>query len=146
MADYTTHFSTILDVRTPENVDRALALYADLAREIEEDDGTNLNFVLDFQPDGPGSAEKTTLWIYGGDYGDPRHVITFVQRCAEAFALDGRWGFVWSHDCSKPRLDGFGGGAVVIDLATGQSETIDVSNWLYDRLAGRVPIATDARE
>lgn len=146
MADYTTHFSTLLDVRTAENVDRALDLYAALAREIEVEDGTDLNFVLSPERDEPSSAEKTTLWIRDGDYGDPGHVVTFVQRCAEAFGLNGRWGFVWGHDCSKPLLVRFGGGAVVIDLATGGSETIDVSDWLDDRLTGRVPFKSDAGE
>jgi hypothetical protein len=38
----------------------------------------------------------------------------------------GRWGFQYANTCSKPQLDGFGGGAHVIDLATG--ETVD---WIY---------------
>lgn len=134
MADYTTHFSTLFDVRTPENVDRALALYDEFAREIEKEDETDLNFVLDPERNEPGSEAKTTLWIHDGDYGDPGHVITFVKRCAAAFGLDGRWGFVWSHDCSKPQLDAYGGGAAVIDLATGESEKIEATSWLRDRL------------
>lgn len=137
MADYTTHFSTLFDVRTPENVDRALALYAELAAEIEAEDETSLNFALDPERDQPESEAKTTLWIHDEDYGDPGHVIAFVKRCAAAFELDGLWGFVWSHDCSKPLLDAYGGGAAVIDLASGASQSIDVSNWLADRLAGR---------
>lgn len=137
MADYTTHFSTLFDVRTPENVERAFTFYLDLAREIEEEDQTSLNFALDRERGEPDSESSTTFWIHDNDYGDPGHVIAFVKRCAAAFGLDGLWGFVWSHDCSKPRLDAYGGGAAVIDLATGASETIDVSNWLGDRLAGR---------
>ncbi len=137
MADYTTHFSALFDVRTPENVDRALAVHDALAREIEEEDETSLNFVLSPERDEPGSEARTILWIHDGDYGYPGHVVAFVKRCAAAFELDGRWGFVWSHDCSKPRLDAYGGGAAVIDLASGTSETIDVSDWLADRLAGR---------
>ena len=102
MADYTTHLSTMFDVLTPENVDRALAIYADLAREIEEEDETNLNFALDPERDEPGSDASTKFWIHDEDYGDPGHVIAFVKRCAEALGLEGLWGFVWSHDCSKP--------------------------------------------
>ena len=140
MADYTTHFSTMFDVLTPENVDRALDIYADLAREIEEEDETSLNFALDPERDAPRSDASTKFWIHDEDYGDPGHVIAFVTRCAEALELDGRWGFVWSHDCSKPRLDGYGGGAAVVDLATGQSTSIEVSNWLRERLAGAVAV------
>ena len=32
--------------------------------------------------------------------------IGFVLRCAEAFDLQGLWGFRWALTCSKPRLDG----------------------------------------
>jgi hypothetical protein len=58
--------------------------------------------------------------------GDPERLIQFVKRCAAEFGLSGRWGFQYANICSKPRLDGFGGGAHVLDLATG--ETVD---WIY---------------
>ena len=35
--------------------------------------------------------------------------------------ITGLWGFEWSHTCSKPDLDAFGGGAIVIDLASGET-------------------------
>ena len=50
--------------------------------------------------------------------GDPQQVILFVQRCAEAFGLTGRWGFQWANACSRPRVNAFGGGAHVLDLET----------------------------
>ena len=37
-------------------------------------------------------------------------------------------------------LDAYGGGATVVDLATGESTTIDVRNWLRERLAGAVAV------
>lgn len=58
--------------------------------------------------------------------GDPERLIQFVKRCAAEFGLTGRWGFQYANTCSKPRLDGFGGGAHVLDLASG--ETVD---WIY---------------
>ncbi len=58
--------------------------------------------------------------------GDPERLIQFVKRCAATFGLTGRWGFQYANTCSRPRLDGFGGGAHVLDLATG--ETVD---WIY---------------
>ena len=71
------------------------------------------------------------LWIRDDVTGDPQTVITFVLRCAEAFDLKGRWGFQWANTCSRPRIDAFGGGAHVLDLAT--RETIawtSTSGWL----------------
>ncbi len=78
-----------------------------------------------------GDGEAASLWLHddAGD-GNPEHVIAFVLRCAEAFGLTGRWGFVWALTCSRPRLDGFGGGAHVLDL--GRRETVawmDCEHW-----------------
>ncbi len=80
---------------------------------------------------GPGA-----LWLHSDEYGEPEHVITFVLRCAEALGLDGVWGFSWSHSCSRPRADAFGGGAHVIDL--GKRATIadiDCSNFIFEQTA-----------
>ena len=71
------------------------------------------------------------------DGGDPERLIQFVKRCAVEFGLTGRWGFQYANTCSKPRLDGFGGGAHVLDLATG--ETVDwiyTDGWLAETIAG----------
>ena len=84
-----------------------------------------------------GDTMVRSLWLHddAGD-GNPEHVIAFVLRCAEAFGLTGRWGFAWGLSCSRPRLDGFGGGAHVLDL--GRRETVawvDCEHWLAERLA-----------
>lgn len=61
----------------------------------------------------------------------------FVLRCAEAFDLTGRWGFAWALTCSKPRIDGFGGGAQLIDLGARKSIAwTDCEHWLACGLAG----------
>ena len=49
-----------------------------------------------------------------------------MLRCAKEFCLTGLWGMQYANTCSRPRIDGFGGGAHVLDLATG--ETVD---WIY---------------
>jgi hypothetical protein len=59
-----------------------------------------------------------------------------VTRCAEAFGLTGRWGFQWANIASEPVVDGFSGGAHVLDLSTGQTlEWTSTGRWLADRLA-----------
>ena len=74
--------------------------------------------------------------------GDPAHVIQFVQRCAAAFGLSGRWGFQYANTSSRPRLDGFGGGAHVLDLATGETVAwIYTDGWLAQVLGGGDPDA-----
>src|SRR3546814_20949726 len=52
--------------------------------------------------------EPTKLWLRDdGGLGEIEHVIGFVLRCAEAFDLQGMWGFGWELTCRTPRLDGF---------------------------------------
>lgn len=136
MADYFTHFSCLLDVGTPENDAQALVLFAALAEDEEVDvrrDGFSVSI------DEPGSGR---LWIRDEGACDPEQVIGFVRRCAAAFALTGRWGFQYATTCLRPRLDAFGGGAHVLDLATG--ETVDwtsTDGWLAIVLAGDDPDA-----
>ena len=44
-----------------------------------------------------------------------------MLRLAEDLDLTGLWGFQYALTCSRPRLDGFGGGAHVIDLGARKS-------------------------
>lgn len=131
MADYFTQFSCHFDVGTAGNAERALAIFTDMQRAFDEDDGIAIGFEADIEPDQP-----SILWLRGeDDYGEPEHVIAFALRCADAFDLKGRWGFVWSLTCSKPRLDGFGGGAQVLDLTARASlGWTDCEHWLAGML------------
>ncbi|MFS8037419.1 hypothetical protein ACI7BZ_10725 [Xanthobacter sp. AM11] len=117
MADYFTHFSCPLDVGTPENAARALDLYNALSREGASEEPPSEGFLLSIQPEHGG----TKLWMRDDVTGDPERLIQFVKRCAATFGLTGRWGFQYANTCSRPRLDGFGGGAHVLDLATGET-------------------------
>lgn len=133
MADYFTQFSCALDMGTATNAARAIAML-DAMRE--KDDDPPYGFDAEIAPDDPGKIYMTD----GGDQGDPEHVIRFVLACAAAFDLRGRWGFSWSLSCSKPRLDGFGGGAQLIDLTARKSiDWIDCEHWLTAVLAEGQP-------
>lgn len=122
MADYFTHFSCLLNVGSVENAARALALYNALSKEGALEEPPSDGFHLSIQPEHGG----TKLSMRDDVTGDPERLIQFVKRCAVAFGLKGRWGFQYANTCSKPKLDGFGGGAHVLNLSTG--ETV---NWLY---------------
>jgi hypothetical protein len=136
MADYFTSFSCLFETGSPENIERAAVIRDELAAELEREEGCSLGFNMEaYQDSWPG-----TLWISSQDFGESDHVIAFVLRCAEAFDLHGRWGFVWSLTCSKPRLDGFGGGAQLIDLTARKSiDWIDCDHWLAAVLAEGEP-------
>ena len=132
MADYFTSFSCLLDVGAPENAACAMALYKTLSEEDALDPRLCEGFLLSIR-----SEDSAILWIRDVGGGDPESVVRFVKRCAAEFHLSGRWGFQYADSCSKPRLDGFGGGAHVLDLANG--ETIAwtcTQSWLASVLAG----------
>jgi len=134
MADYFTHFSCELEVG-PANIEAALAIYAQMARDLEADDGLSMGFAAVASFGAP-----SCLWLYDEDHGEPEYVIAFVLRCAEAFDLQGRWGFCWALTCSRPRLDAFGGGAQIVDLGARRSLAwTDCSHWLSGQLGAEVP-------
>ena len=65
----------------------------------------------------------------------PEHVTRFVLRCAEAFDLKGAWGLCWSLTCSKPCIEVFGGGGLVLDLTKRETvASIDCADWLAHRM------------
>ncbi len=131
MADYFTHFSRLFDFGTPENAEQALSLHA--APPDDEDDALEDGFVLSID-------ERSRLWIRDDASGDREQVIRFVRQCAATFGLTG--GLQYANTCSRPRLDGLGGGAHVLDLATGETVAwTDTGGWLATALGGGDPDA-----
>ena len=138
MADYFTHFSCALNVGTPDNAARALDLYNRLSDENASEDPPSEGVDLSIVPEHGG----TNLWIRDDVTGDPEQVIEFVKRCASEFALTGLWGFQYANTCTRPRLDAFGGGAYVLDLATGETVAWTYTGgWLAEVLDGGDPDA-----
>ena len=139
MADYFTRFSCLLDVGTPERAVRAIDFFVDLREEDDLSEEPQFHgFDLSLQ-EGP---ESGVLWLHDDESGDVEAVIAFILRLAEELDLTGLWGFEHSNTCSRPRLDGFGGGAHVIDL--GARKVIGWMNtltWLDKALTGEDPDA-----
>lgn len=127
MANYSIQFSCVLDLGSPENVAQAMQIFRPITEVDQADDKEWYGFMVQPNPEsGPGD-----LWIHDGGEGDIDEVIEFVQHCAQTFGLTGRWGFQYAETCSKPRLDGFGGGAHVLDLATGETvDWLSTDGWL----------------
>jgi hypothetical protein len=132
MAEFFTRFSCLLDVGSAENAARALAMYNEMVAEAVAEDPPSEGFMLAIVPEHGGS----TLWMRDAGSGEPQAVIDFVTACAEVFGLTGRWGFQFALTCSRPRVGGFGGGAHVLDLATGETLAwTSTDRWLADHLA-----------
>ncbi|MFG1305196.1 hypothetical protein V5F34_13820 [Xanthobacter autotrophicus] len=138
MADYFTHFSCLLDVGTPDNAARALDLYNALSAEGASEDPPSDGFLLSIEPEHGG----TQLWMRDDTTGDPERLIEFVKRCATEFSLRGLWGFQYANTCSRPRINAFGGGAHVLNLATRATVAWTYTNgWLAEVLDGGDPDA-----
>jgi hypothetical protein len=132
MAEYFTYFSCLLDVGTPGNAARALDLYNTLSAEGASEEPPSEGFLLSIEPEHGG----TKFWMRDDVTGDSERLIQFVKRCATEFGLVGRWGFQYANACSRPRLDGFGGGAHVLDLATGETVAWTYTGgWLAETLS-----------
>ncbi len=132
MTAFFTRYSCLLDVGTSANVAQAFDIYAALMAENGREDPPAEPFHLSVTPDHGASQ----LWLRDPGTADQQLAITFVTRCAETFGLTGRWGLQWAGIASTPVIDGFSGGAHVLDLATG--ETIawtSTGRWLADRLS-----------
>ncbi len=128
MASYFTHFSCLLPVGSDANLQAAINIYRTIAAEREAADET-LGFVAEAQS--RDQEEGYQVWLYSEEDGEPEDVIAYVFRCAEALSLSGIWGFRWCLSCSRPRLDGYGGGAQVLDLGTQKTiDWIDLDDWL----------------
>jgi hypothetical protein len=140
MADNYTQFSTILDVGTKENVAKALAIFNEWGKQHEEDG------CLCFEIDNTDEEGPTELWLYDHEYGNPEDVVKYVTKIGKDLKLKGKWGFSWADTCSKPRLDEFGGGAVVVDLETGHDEWMITYHWLNEQLQGDKNEPQDAQE
>jgi hypothetical protein len=132
MADYFTNFSLILPIKDDAQKQYALSLsqtastyryedtplpadYPDQLKEVMED----WTFETEAEDDG--------IWLHS-ESGGIDAVCAFIQHLLQKFNIAPFVAFEWSHDCSKPRTDAFGGGAAFITAK--EIKTINTSDWL----------------
>lgn len=65
---------------------------------------------------------KDSLWFYSTGYPNLELIVNIIQTVMRIHDSKCAVGFEWGYTCSKPRTDGFGGGAVYI--------TKDSQDWL----------------
>lgn len=127
MADYYTHFSAQLENLSDEEVDW---VKSELAKREEQDENGWLGFDWELGPDKP-----VNLWLHSDESGNVESVASFVQAFLKKFRPNDKWGMEWSNDCSRPRLDAFGGGAVVVYAKN--VSWLTTHNWLSRKLSPR---------
>ena len=134
MADYTTLFACSLPLGSADNARTALDLYLMFADELRAE-GEPVAFDVRLDPESNGIE---LILSSGAGSGDPDQVMAFVRLCGPALSLSGRWGFTWAETGGQECLDAFGGGAVVLDLASGEViASLDCDSWLADTLGSQ---------
>ena len=120
MADYYVQFSETLDKLRPEEEKW-------LGEQLAADPDTDCPvFLLDYEdrdPDDPdygfewsfqGEGDERHLWVHAEDHGEVDRLAHLIQKFLKAFRPGECWSLSYANTCSKPRLDGFGGGAVFV--------------------------------
>lgn len=111
MADYYTNFSFIVDISESEKlwIDRYLELRKIL---VDEDHYDSIN--MEYGESRTDADYEAWFYSYGCEYSSVDAVSDLIRRFLIKFDRDDVIVIDWASDCSKPRIDGFGGGAAVI--------------------------------
>jgi hypothetical protein len=129
MADYFTYVSFIV----PMNADQQAWAKADLERR-ENYDGDDHDNENNLDPGVDIELHPEHMWVHGhvcclGALGDWLHGIM------RHFGIDGAWTFETSSDCTKPRLDAYGGCAAIVTRE--DIDWMNTARWIDERLAAR---------
>jgi hypothetical protein len=138
MADYFTNFSVVLKLANEAEQAYALDL-AHKASLVQQGDELPADFPKDlvdmvedwhFEMEADNSGTTHGLWLHSM-YGGVDAVCAFIQHLLQRFDPKGKVSFEWSHDCSKPRVDAYGGGAAFI-TAHG-IKSMSTTGWLQQQ-------------
>jgi len=120
MANYYTQFSLTVPLRNAkeeawvrERIAGGITLKPhDALKDVEGDDRLCFDAEIEKCSTEP---DKSALWIYSEEGGSVDDVVAFLREFLKANRPDREYiSFEWAHSCSKPREDGFGGGASVV--------------------------------
>ena len=140
MADYFTNFSLIVPLPNEAAQKYALdlaeqAFNTRMGDDMPSDFPASLrDFVEDWQfdTDSAHPSNSRGLWLHSSD-GGINAVCAFIQHLLKQFDPSGCVSLEWSNDCSKPRVDAFGGGAALI--TAGKIRHINTGQWLHRQVA-----------
>ena len=140
MADYYTNFSLVL--RLPNEAVQAYAFnlaeqacQSQFENEVPDDFPAELRDHLEdwlFEVAAQTVDEHPGLWLHSQN-GGVDSACAFLQHLLQRFDLPDPVTFEWSHDCSKPRVDAYGGGAAIVTAQ--EIKTMSTSRWLQEQTA-----------
>lgn len=151
MADYFTNFSLILPLPSEAAQTYAAnlaeqAFYIHLGDEPMPDDfPASLREVVDdwhFETVANQPSDGWRLWLHSSSGGIDA-VCAFIQHLLQRFDPEGPIALEWSNDCSKPRVDAYGGGAALITAR--KIKHLSTGQWPHRQLA-RLPAKKPAPE
>ena len=137
MAHHSTNFSLVVSL--PDEAAQTYAL--DLARQasrLNQGDEAEADFPAElqehtedwcFETDADSPASEHGLWLHSSDGGIDA-VCAFLQHLLQKFNPAGHVAFEWSHDCSRPLTDAYGGGAALITVKG--IKTMSTGQWLRE--------------
>jgi hypothetical protein len=139
MADYYTNFSLIFVLPNEAAQQYAVDLAANARKTQQGDEPSeklpdSIQEVIEdwwFETDVENADGKFGLWLHS-DNGGIDAACAFIQHLLQKFDPEGRVTFEWSHDCSKPRADAYGGGAALITAKN--IKTMNTSDWLQEQI------------
>jgi hypothetical protein len=140
MVDYFTNFSVVLKLANEAEQAYALELAhkAGLAQQGDElpaDFPQTLADMIEdwqFETDPDNSGTSHGLWLHSMN-GGVDAVCAFIQHLLQKFDQKGCVTFEWSHDCSEPHVDAYGGGAAFITAK--EIRTMSTAAWLNEQIA-----------
>lgn len=125
MADYYTHFS--FEIPKLHKAEKEWVEAEIKKREQEEDQDGFSRF------DAEWAFEDGGLWIHDGSgQANLDYAVLLVQDFIKQFRPTAIFAFEWSNNCSRPRLDAYGGGAVVITAR--KVHWMNTSTWMRNRI------------
>lgn len=135
MADYFTNFSLV--IRLPDEAAQTYALnLAEQASRINQGDAAEPGFPAHlhdytenwcFEVEADVVEEQPALWLHSSN-GGIEACCAFIQHLLQKFDRVGRVTFQWANDCSKPRVDAYGGGAAIVTAR--RIQTMSTCEWL----------------
>ena len=141
MADYFTNFSLLVPLPSKAAQEYALDLAAKAGTAMMEDDPLLDDFPEDlreviedwrFETEAETEPNNWGLWLHSGD-GGVDAVCAFIQHLLQKFDPRGHVAFEWSNDCSKPRVDAYGGGAALVTAR--KIKSVTTGAWLHREVA-----------
>ena len=106
MANNYLEYSAFLEI-PPAKIEQAQAIVAREIAKLEADDewgycGTRAD------------VESRGVWFHAEESGNTDHVEAIARALVEELELDEPFVCSWAYTCSSPRIDEFGGGAMVV--------------------------------